>query len=60
MRAVKRAALNLAIKRYTKAKKKSKLIALNSLVAEGTHTADGKIRTEYGGEIKKRASSKTR
>ncbi len=58
MKSAERAALKSAIKRYTRAKKASKAIALASLIKEGTHTPEGKITTDYGGKAsKKRASN---
>ncbi|GJD40168.1 MULTISPECIES: hypothetical protein [Methylobacterium] len=57
MKAEKRAALKLAIKRYTTAKKATKALALGALVKEGTHNKKGEITAAYGGERKKKATA---
>ena len=50
MNAAKRAAFEVMVKRYTKAKKATREIARRTLIDEGIYTEEGKVSFEYGGE----------
>ena len=60
MNAAKRAAFAMMVKRYTKAKRATREIARETLIAEGIYTADGKLTVEYGGEKPRKRATQSK